>query len=52
MSKLRKGQSHTFNNWLHVLIAAQGLTVAGVVAGSWTWLFNSHIRARDSSGTG
>lgn len=37
MTKMRKGQSHSFNNWLRVRIVAQGLTVAAVVAGSWTY---------------
>jgi len=34
---MRKGQSHSFNNWLRVRIIAQGLTVAAVVAGSWAY---------------
>ena len=37
MTKMRKGQSHSFNNWLRVRIVAQGLTVAAVVAGSWAY---------------
>ena len=41
MTKMRKGQSHSFNNWLRVRIVAQGLTVAAVVAGSWTYGFST-----------
>lgn len=37
MTKMRKGQSHSFNNWLRVRIVAQGLTLAAVVAGSWAY---------------
>jgi Hypoxia induced protein conserved region len=37
MTKMRKGQSRSFNNWLRVRIIAQGLTVAAVVAGSWAY---------------
>ncbi|KAH9988100.1 hypoxia induced protein conserved region-domain-containing protein [Russula compacta] len=37
MTKMRKGQSRSFNNWLRVRIIAQGLTIAGVVAGSWAY---------------
>jgi Hypoxia induced protein conserved region len=37
MTKMRKGQSRSFNNWLRVRILAQGLTVAAVVAGSWAY---------------
>lgn len=37
MTKMRKGQSHSFNNWLRLRILAQGLTVAAVVAGSWAY---------------
>jgi len=37
MTKMRKGQSRSFNNWLRVRIVAQGLTVAAVVAGSWAY---------------
>lgn len=37
MTKMRKGQSHSFNNWLRVRIVAQGLTIATVVAGSWAY---------------
>ncbi len=37
MTKMRKGQSSSFNNWLRVRIVAQGLTVAAVVAGSWAY---------------
>ncbi|KAN0139255.1 Hypoxia induced protein conserved region domain containing protein [Lactarius tabidus] len=41
MTKMRKGQSHSFNNWLRVRIVAQGLTVAAVVAGSWAYGFST-----------
>lgn len=41
MTKMRKGQSHSFNNWLRVRIVAQGLTVAAIVAGSWTYGFST-----------
>ncbi|KAI0246110.1 hypoxia induced protein conserved region-domain-containing protein, partial [Lactifluus subvellereus] len=37
MTKMRKGQSHSFNNWLRVRIVAQGFTIAAVVAGSWAY---------------
>ncbi len=37
MTKMRKGQSHSLNNWLRVRIVAQGLTVAAVVVGSWSY---------------
>jgi len=37
MTKMRKGQSRSFNNWLRVRIVAQGLTVTAVVAGSWAY---------------
>jgi hypothetical protein len=37
MTKMRKGQSRSFNNWLRLRILAQGLTVAAVVAGSWAY---------------
>jgi len=37
MTKMRKGQSRSFNNWLRLRIVAQGLTVAAVVAGSWAY---------------
>lgn len=37
MTKMRKGQSHSLNNWLRVRIVAQGFTVAAVVAGSWAY---------------
>jgi len=37
MTKMRKGQSHSFNNWLRVRIIAQGVTIAAVVAGSWAY---------------
>ena len=36
MTKMRKGQSKSFNNWLRVRIVAQGLTVGAIVLGSWT----------------
>lgn len=41
MTKMRKGQSHSFNNWLRVRIIAQGLTIAAVVAGSWAYTSSS-----------
>lgn len=34
---MRKGQSHSLNNWLRVRIVAQGFTVAAVALGSWTY---------------
>jgi hypothetical protein len=37
MTKMRKGHSRSFNNWLRLRILAQGLTVAAVVAGSWAY---------------
>ena len=37
MTKMRKGQSRSLNNWLRVRILAQGLTVAAVVVGSWAY---------------
>lgn len=37
MTKMRKGHSRSFNNWLRVRILAQGLTVAAIVAGSWAY---------------
>jgi Hypoxia induced protein conserved region len=37
MTKMRKGQSRSFNNWLRVRIVAQGFTVAAVVVGSWAY---------------
>ncbi|KAI0044005.1 hypothetical protein FA95DRAFT_1478227, partial [Auriscalpium vulgare] len=41
MVKMRKGQQHSFNNWLRVRILAQGLTVAAVVGGSWAYSADS-----------
>lgn len=37
MTKMRKGQSRSLNNWLRVRIIAQGFTVAAVVVGSWAY---------------
>ena len=37
MTKMRKGQSRSLNNWLRVRILAQGLTIAAVVVGSWAY---------------
>jgi hypothetical protein len=37
MTKMRKGQSRSLNNWLRVRIVAQGLTIAAVVLGSWAY---------------
>ena len=37
MTKMRKGQSRSLNNWLRVRIVAQGFTVAAVVLGSWAY---------------
>ncbi|KAF8497547.1 hypoxia induced protein conserved region-domain-containing protein, partial [Russula emetica] len=37
MTKMRKGQSHSLNNWLRVRIVAQGFTIAAIVVGSWTY---------------
>ncbi|KAI0267417.1 hypoxia induced protein conserved region-domain-containing protein [Gloeopeniophorella convolvens] len=37
MTKMRKGQSQSFNNWLRVRIVAQGLTIAAVVAGTYAY---------------
>jgi predicted nucleotidyltransferase len=37
MTKMRKGQSRSLNNWLRVRIVAQGLTIAAVVVGSWAY---------------
>ncbi|KAH9996310.1 hypoxia induced protein conserved region-domain-containing protein, partial [Russula vinacea] len=37
MTKMRKGQSRSLNNWLRVRIIAQGLTIAAVVVGSWAY---------------
>ncbi|KAH9968108.1 hypoxia induced protein conserved region-domain-containing protein [Russula dissimulans] len=37
MTKMRKGQSRSLNNWLRLRIVAQGFTVAAVVAGSWAY---------------
>jgi hypoxia induced protein len=34
---MRKGQSHSLNNWLRVRIVAQGFTIAAVVVGSWAY---------------
>ncbi|KAF8655732.1 hypothetical protein AX16_002969 [Volvariella volvacea WC 439] len=35
MVKMRRGQSKSFNNWLRVRVAAQGLTVVAIVAGTY-----------------
>lgn len=35
MTKMRKGQSHSLNNWLRLRILAQGFTIAAIVVGSW-----------------
>lgn len=37
MTKMRKGQSRSLNNWLRVRIVTQGFTVAAVVIGSWAY---------------
>ena len=37
MTKMRKGQSRSLNNWLRVRIITQGFTVAAVVVGSWAY---------------
>jgi hypothetical protein len=37
MTKKRKGQSQSLNNWLRVRIIAQGFTIAAVVVGSWAY---------------
>ncbi|KAL0946212.1 hypothetical protein HGRIS_012471 [Hohenbuehelia grisea] len=37
MVKMRRGDSRSFNNWLRVRVIAQGLTVAAMVAGTYTF---------------
>ncbi|THH18890.1 hypothetical protein EW146_g2162 [Bondarzewia mesenterica] len=37
MTKMRKGQSSSMNNWLRVRIVTQGLTIGAIVAGSWVY---------------
>ncbi|KAG6837785.1 hypothetical protein H0H93_001712 [Arthromyces matolae] len=36
MVKLRRGQSQSFNHWLRVRVAAQGLTIVAICAGTWS----------------
>ncbi|KAG6908269.1 hypothetical protein DXG01_005534 [Tephrocybe rancida] len=36
MVKMRRGQSHSFNKWLRVRVAAQGLTIVALCAGTWS----------------
>ncbi|KAF8065106.1 hypoxia induced protein conserved region-domain-containing protein [Lyophyllum atratum] len=36
MVKMRRGQSHSFNHWLRVRVAAQGLTIVAIVAGTYS----------------
>lgn len=36
MVKLKRGQSHSFNTWLRVRVAAQGLTIVAIVAGTYS----------------
>ncbi|KAG6808626.1 hypothetical protein H0H92_003461 [Tricholoma furcatifolium] len=36
MVKMRRGQSHSFNKWLRVRVAAQGLTILAICAGTWS----------------
>ncbi|KAI0299421.1 hypoxia induced protein conserved region-domain-containing protein, partial [Multifurca ochricompacta] len=49
MTKMRKGQSNSFNNWLRVRIVAQGFTVATVVAGSWAYSTAKPIAELDTT---
>lgn len=49
MTKMRKGQSHSLNNWLRVRIIAQGLTIAAVVVGSWAYGTARPARELDAS---
>ena len=34
--KLRRGESQKFNYWLRMRVAAQGLTIVALVAGTWS----------------
>ncbi|RDB19713.1 Respiratory supercomplex factor 1, mitochondrial [Hypsizygus marmoreus] len=36
MVKMRRGQSQSFNHWLRVRVAAQGLTIVALVAGTYS----------------
>ncbi|KAG5644028.1 hypothetical protein DXG03_009243 [Asterophora parasitica] len=36
MVKMRRGQSHSFNQWLRVRVAAQSLTIVAIVAGTYS----------------
>ncbi|KAG5351615.1 hypothetical protein E4T56_gene13192 [Termitomyces sp. T112] len=40
--KMRRGQSQSFNHWLRVRVAAQGLTIVAICAGTWS------MRPKDS----
>ncbi|KAG6889650.1 hypothetical protein C0995_015766 [Termitomyces sp. Mi166 len=44
MVKMRRGQSKSFNQWLRVRVAAQGLTVVAICAGTW-----SSMRSKDKA---
>ena len=49
MVKMRRGQSHSFNQWLRVRVAAQGVTILAICAG--TWSMRSRDLAASSSST-
>jgi len=36
MVKMRRGQSQSFNHWLRVRVAAQGLTIVAIVVGTYS----------------
>ncbi|TFK75659.1 hypothetical protein BDN72DRAFT_810559, partial [Pluteus cervinus] len=37
MVKMRRGESRSFNNWLRLRVAAQGLTIGALVLGGYTF---------------
>jgi len=46
MVKMRRGESRSFNNWLRVRVIAQGLTIAAVVAGTYSFGFRAEAGSK------
>ncbi|KAG5351449.1 hypothetical protein E4T56_gene12640 [Termitomyces sp. T112] len=49
MVKMRRGQPHSFNQWLRVRVAAQGLTILAICAGTWSMRSRDPLAASSSS---
>ncbi|KAF5384168.1 hypothetical protein D9615_003361 [Tricholomella constricta] len=52
MVKMRRGQSHSFNRWLRVRVAAQGLTLVAIVVGTYSLRPKNDLRTDDPTLTG